>query len=94
MSSVFIIFAKHFGGQEKVILIFEFMKFRSKKFWIKFQKVLDYHLKFRPSASGGCAMGLFPVQRKNSYKEKEEKMGQINTMNTNSKRREDLRLAT
>jgi hypothetical protein len=27
-------------------------------------------------------------------KEKEEKMGQINTMNINSKRRKDLRLAT
>jgi hypothetical protein len=41
-------------------------------------------------------MGLFPVRGKNNYYErkKKEKMAQINTMKTKSKRRKDLRLAT
>jgi hypothetical protein len=40
-------------------------------------------------------MGLFPVHGKTLItKEKEEKMGQINPMKTNSKRRKDLRLTT
>jgi hypothetical protein len=45
------------------------------------------------SNTWGCAYAP-PTEKTLITKEKEEKMGQINTMKTNSKRRKDLRLAT
>jgi hypothetical protein len=49
-----------------------------------------------PSDGRRLCDGLIPRPRKKTLisKEKEEKMGQINTMKTNSKRRTELRLAT
>jgi exonuclease III len=63
-------------------------------FWVKL--VGSQILAAVPSDVRGLCDGLITRPRKKTLitKEKEEKMGQINTMKTNSKRKKNLRLAT